>query len=162
MDVGFLGLGFQPKWGVADTPVMPKGRYEIMRKYMPTVGSMGLDMMFRTTTIQVRTIWREPAAIPSVRFPYQSGAKRVALGARICKERTTDGAMVVISPQPSPHHLLIITHGAKSCVPRFACWCEIRHVFFTGRANVPRWRNAVSCVALNRSRRFSCLSVRGP
>jgi hypothetical protein len=75
MDVGFLGLGFQPKWGVADTPVMPKGRYEIMRKYMPTVGSMGLDMMFRTTTIQVRTIWREPAAIPSVRFPYQSGAE---------------------------------------------------------------------------------------
>lgn len=57
--MGFLGLGFQPKWGVADTPVMPKGRYEIMRNYMPTVGSMGLDMMFRTTTIQVRTIRRE-------------------------------------------------------------------------------------------------------
>mmetsp|Transcript_15045 Transcript_15045/g.28974 ORF Transcript_15045/g.28974 Transcript_15045/m.28974 type:complete len:300 (-) Transcript_15045:252-1151(-) len=32
---------------------MPKGRYAIMKKYMPTVGSMGLDMMFRTCTVQV-------------------------------------------------------------------------------------------------------------
>ncbi|RRT80040.1 hypothetical protein B296_00013792 [Ensete ventricosum] len=32
---------------------MPKGRYEIMRNYMPKVGSLGLDMMFRTCTVQV-------------------------------------------------------------------------------------------------------------
>ena len=71
--VAFLGLGFQPKWSVADTPAMPKerqpvsrlaphltpftnclqGRYKIMREYMPKVGSMGLDMMFRTCTVQV-------------------------------------------------------------------------------------------------------------
>jgi len=51
--VGFLGAGFQPKWSVEETPVMPKGRYRIMKQYMPTVGSMGLDMMFRTCTIQV-------------------------------------------------------------------------------------------------------------
>uniref|UniRef100_A0A7S0QPH8 Glutamate--cysteine ligase n=1 Tax=Pyramimonas obovata TaxID=1411642 RepID=A0A7S0QPH8_9CHLO len=53
MDVGFLGLGFDPKWAVSETPVMPKGRYGIMKAYMPTVGSMGLDMMFRTCTVQV-------------------------------------------------------------------------------------------------------------
>ena len=50
--VGFLGLGFTPNWTRADVPIMPKGRYKIMRNYMPMVGSMGLDMMFRTCTVQ--------------------------------------------------------------------------------------------------------------
>ncbi|CAA6655604.1 unnamed protein product [Spirodela intermedia] len=53
MGIGFLGVGFQPKWGLKDIPVMPKGRYEIMRNYMPKVGSLGIDMMFRTCTVQV-------------------------------------------------------------------------------------------------------------
>ncbi|KAF8380251.1 hypothetical protein HHK36_027734 [Tetracentron sinense] len=53
MGIGFLGTGFQPKWGLNDIPIMPKGRYEIMRNYMPKVGSLGLDMMFRTCTVQV-------------------------------------------------------------------------------------------------------------
>ncbi|KAK3266226.1 glutamate--cysteine ligase, partial [Cymbomonas tetramitiformis] len=53
LGVGFLGLGFQPKHTVEEIPVMPKGRYRVMKKYMPTVGSMGLDMMFRTCTVQV-------------------------------------------------------------------------------------------------------------
>lgn len=51
--VGFLGLGFNPKWKVEDIPIMPKGRYKIMRNYMPKVGTMGRDMMFRTCTVQV-------------------------------------------------------------------------------------------------------------
>lgn len=50
----FLGLGFDPKWAVDQIPMMPKDRYNLMRAYMPTVGSMGLDMMFRTCTVQVR------------------------------------------------------------------------------------------------------------
>ena len=53
LGVAFLGLGFQPKWSVEETPVMPKGRYRVMKAYMPTVGTRGLDMMFRTCTIQV-------------------------------------------------------------------------------------------------------------
>ncbi|KAF6987968.1 hypothetical protein CFC21_005557 [Triticum aestivum] len=53
LGVGFLGMGFQPKWALADIPIMPKGRYEIMRNYMPKVGTLGLDMMFRTCTVQV-------------------------------------------------------------------------------------------------------------
>ncbi|KAG0473305.1 hypothetical protein HPP92_015162 [Vanilla planifolia] len=53
MGIGFLGIGFQPKWALKDIPIMPKGRYEIMRNYMPKVGSLGLDMMFRTCTVQV-------------------------------------------------------------------------------------------------------------
>jgi len=52
LGVGFLGLGFSPLWTPEQTPVMPKGRYRIMRAYMPKVGSRGLDMMFRTCTVQ--------------------------------------------------------------------------------------------------------------
>ncbi|GEO81306.1 glutamate--cysteine ligase [Pararhodospirillum oryzae] len=52
MGVGFLGLGFNPKWRREDIPWMPKGRYHIMREHMPRVGSLGLDMMLRTCTVQ--------------------------------------------------------------------------------------------------------------
>ncbi len=53
MGIGFLGLGGSPKWTRAETPRMPKSRYDIMTNYMPKVGSQGLDMMYRTCTIQV-------------------------------------------------------------------------------------------------------------
>jgi glutamate--cysteine ligase len=46
-------MGFQPKWRRDEMPWMPKGRYRIMREYMPKVGSLGLDMMTRTCTVQV-------------------------------------------------------------------------------------------------------------
>jgi glutamate--cysteine ligase len=52
LGLGFLGLGFTPEWTRADIPVMPKGRYKIMSSYMPKVGKLGLDMMFRTCTVQ--------------------------------------------------------------------------------------------------------------
>lgn len=51
--LGFLGMGFQPKWRRDQMPWMPKGRYKIMRDYMPKVGNLGLDMMTRTCTVQV-------------------------------------------------------------------------------------------------------------
>ena len=50
--ISFLGLGFRPRDTREDVPWMPKGRYKIMRAYMPKVGTMGLDMMVRTCTIQ--------------------------------------------------------------------------------------------------------------
>ena len=53
LGIAFLGVGYQPKWSRADTPWMPKGRYDIMRRYMPLVGGKGLDMMLRTCTVQV-------------------------------------------------------------------------------------------------------------
>lgn len=53
LGLGFLGIGMSPKWSRAETPVMPKGRYRIMANYMPKVGTLGLDMMFRTCTVQV-------------------------------------------------------------------------------------------------------------
>ena len=52
LDLGFLGLGMWPDKTRAELPVMPKGRYDIMLRHMPRVGSMGLDMMLRTCTVQ--------------------------------------------------------------------------------------------------------------
>jgi glutamate--cysteine ligase len=49
---GCLGVGFAPTWTLAEMPIMPKGRYQIMRNYMPKVGGYGLEMMFRTCTVQ--------------------------------------------------------------------------------------------------------------
>src|SRR3546814_2700506 len=53
LGVAAMGLGFQPKWTREDIPWMPKGRYKIMRDYMPKKGNLGLDMMLRTCTVQV-------------------------------------------------------------------------------------------------------------
>lgn len=53
LGVRFLGLGHSPTWTRAETPVMPKQRYRIMTRYMPKVGTRGLDMMYRTCTVQV-------------------------------------------------------------------------------------------------------------
>ena len=53
LGIGFLTLGMSPLWTRAETPVMPKARYRIMTDYMPKVGSLGLDMMYRTSTVQV-------------------------------------------------------------------------------------------------------------
>jgi len=52
LGIGFLALGMSPKWRRDEIPLMPKHRYAIMTKYMPKVGSHGLDMMFRTCTVQ--------------------------------------------------------------------------------------------------------------
>jgi glutamate--cysteine ligase len=51
--MGFSPLGFHPLASRAAMPWMPKGRYAIMRRYMPLVGTLGLDMMTRTCTVQV-------------------------------------------------------------------------------------------------------------
>ncbi|MFL9502684.1 glutamate--cysteine ligase [Rhodopseudomonas palustris] len=52
LGIGFLGLGMTPSWSRSEIPVMPKGRYKIMTNYMPKVGRYGLDMMYRTCTVQ--------------------------------------------------------------------------------------------------------------
>ncbi|WP_019223408.1 glutamate--cysteine ligase [Bartonella rattaustraliani] len=53
LGIGFLGMGASPKWTLVETPRMPKSRYQIMTNYMPKVGHNGLDMMYRTSTVQV-------------------------------------------------------------------------------------------------------------
>ena len=58
---GVLGLGFAPSWGIDEVDQMPKGRYAIMRRYMPKVGGYGLEMMFRTCTVQVNLDFTDEA-----------------------------------------------------------------------------------------------------
>ena len=52
LGIAFLGLGFSPLWSLEETPMMPKGRYNLMKAYMPKVGRLGHQMMFRTCTVQ--------------------------------------------------------------------------------------------------------------
>ncbi len=61
LGIGFLGAGFSPKWTLAETPRMPKARYRIMSKYMPEVGDLGLDMMYRSCTIQANLDFSDEA-----------------------------------------------------------------------------------------------------
>lgn len=61
LGLGFLGLGMWPDKARSDLSTMPKGRYKIMLDYMPRVGSLGLDMMLRTCTIQVNLDYRSEA-----------------------------------------------------------------------------------------------------
>ena len=61
LGVGFLGHGFAPTWSRAEAPVMPKARYGIMSRYMQKVGTLGLDMMFRTCTVQANLDFADEA-----------------------------------------------------------------------------------------------------
>ncbi len=61
LEVGMMGIGFRPKCRREDISWMPKGRYQIMGAYMPTKGSLGLDMMLRTCTVQVNLDYESEA-----------------------------------------------------------------------------------------------------
>jgi glutamate--cysteine ligase len=61
LGIGFLGLGMTPNWSRSEVPVMPKGRYRIMTAYMPKVGKLGLDMMYRTCTVQANVDYSSEA-----------------------------------------------------------------------------------------------------
>lgn len=76
LGIAFLGMGGSPKWSFAETPQMPKSRYGIMSRYMPKVGSQGLDMMYRTCTIQVNLDFSSEA---DMRRKMQVGLKLQAL-----------------------------------------------------------------------------------
>jgi glutamate--cysteine ligase len=61
LGLAWLAIGFRPFGVRADVPWMPKHRYDFMRAYMPTVGSRGLEMMQRTTTVQANVDWSDEA-----------------------------------------------------------------------------------------------------
>ncbi len=61
LGISFMALGFAPSWTLAEMPKMPKARYGIMTRYMPKVGTRGLDMMYRTATIQTNLDFSDEA-----------------------------------------------------------------------------------------------------
>jgi glutamate--cysteine ligase len=52
LGIVWLGLGIHPIHGIEQIPLMPKARYRIMSRYLPTRGGRGLVMMFQTATVQ--------------------------------------------------------------------------------------------------------------
>jgi glutamate--cysteine ligase len=52
LSIAFVGVGFRPLGTWDDVPWMPKGRYKVMREYLPTRGKLGVEMMKRTATVQ--------------------------------------------------------------------------------------------------------------
>ena len=63
LGIGALGMGFQPSLTRGQVPWMPKGRYAIMRAYMPKKGNEGHDMMLRTCTIQANLDFESEACM---------------------------------------------------------------------------------------------------
>ncbi len=61
LGLGFAAMGFRPVATRGEIPWMPKGRYAIMRRYMPKVGTLGLDMMLRTCTVQANLDYGDEA-----------------------------------------------------------------------------------------------------
>ena len=61
LDIGMLGIGFHPTARREDISFMPKGRYQIMSRHMPKVGTLGLDMMLRSCTVQVNLDYTDEA-----------------------------------------------------------------------------------------------------
>jgi glutamate--cysteine ligase len=61
LGLAWLSTGLRPFGGRADIPWMPKQRYNVMRAYMPTVGTRGLDMMLRTATVQANLDFADEA-----------------------------------------------------------------------------------------------------
>ena len=61
LDIGMLGIGFHPTARCEDISFMPKGRYQIMSRHMPKVGTLGLDMMLRSCTVQVNLDYTDEA-----------------------------------------------------------------------------------------------------
>jgi glutamate--cysteine ligase len=114
LGIGFLALGVSPKWSLAETPAMPKSRYRIMARYMPRVGTRGLDMMFRTATAQTNFDFSDEADMVAklrvglalqpvitalfANSPFTDGALNGLLSARSEIWRHTDGARTGMLP----------------------------------------------------------------
>lgn len=59
--ISFIGMGFHPTARWDEMPTVPKARYAVMERYMPSVGARGLDMMKRTATVQANYDWADEA-----------------------------------------------------------------------------------------------------
>lgn len=61
LGLAWLAIGMRPFGRREDIPWMPKQRYDVMRAYMPHVGTRGLDMMLRTATVQANLDFADEA-----------------------------------------------------------------------------------------------------
>ena len=61
LGVSWLAAGLRPFGTLEDVPWMPKGRYRVMREYLPTRGKLSLEMMKRTATVQANLDYADEA-----------------------------------------------------------------------------------------------------
>jgi glutamate--cysteine ligase len=93
LGIAWLACGLRPFGKRESIPWMPKARYDVMRAYMPTVGTRGLDMMLRTATVQANLDFADEAdAAAKMRCIYSVTSMLTALWASspIVDERVTD------------------------------------------------------------------------
>jgi len=82
LGLAWLACGLRPFGTRGDVPWMPKQRYDVMRAYMPKVGTRGLDMMLRTATVQVNLDFGDEAdAAAKMRCVYSVTSLLTALWA---------------------------------------------------------------------------------
>lgn len=102
--IAFLACGFRPLGTWDDVSWMPKGRYRVMREYLPTRGKLGVEMMKRTATVQANLDYMSEAdAIEKLRLSISLQALVTAMYA----------ASPLLDGKPSPY---------KSF--RAACWLD--------------------------------------
>ena len=61
LDIGFLGIGYAPSWKLTDMHPIPKSRYAVISRYMANNSIMGIDMMYRSCTVQVNMDFSDEA-----------------------------------------------------------------------------------------------------
>ena len=80
MNIAFIAVGFRPLGTWDDVPWMPKGRYRVMREYLPKHGTLGVEMMKRTATVQANLDYRsEEDALQKMRISLGVSALVTAL-----------------------------------------------------------------------------------
>jgi len=129
LGITWIGLGFQPFASQAELPWVPKLRYGIMREYLPTRGSMGLDMMRRTCTVQSNIDYESEAdAIEKVRIGLGLSPIITAMFAnspmvegKITGERT-HRARVWLNTDPDRAGLLPFAWGDDMSFDRYVDW----------------------------------------
>ena len=145
LGLGFLGLGMWPDKTRAELPIMPKGRYAIMLRHMPRVGSMGLDMMLRTCTIQTNLDYGSEADMAQ-EVPGVAGA--AAARHRAVREFAVPGGQAQRLPQLSQPHLVGHRPGAAP-----AC-CRSCSRTGSGTSATPTMRSMCRCTSSTATGRY--------
>ncbi len=129
LGIVWLGLGFQPFARQDELPWVPKLRYGVMREYLPTRGSMGLDMMRRTSTVQANLDYASEAdAIEKLRVSLALGpiitamfANSPMLEGKLSGDRTRR-ARVWLNTDPDRTGLLRFAWEADMSFERYVEW----------------------------------------
>ncbi|MGB1360947.1 MAG: glutamate--cysteine ligase [Alphaproteobacteria bacterium] len=88
-----ISLGYDPVSAVEDIKWMPKGRYGLMKRYMPTKGNSGTSMMTLSCTVQVNLDYSSQEDMVKkmqVGFALQPLATAIFANSTIVKGKSTD------------------------------------------------------------------------